>query len=294
MRESGPHHRSRTRTIIEEDLFDVTRTPLPGPHLPHGGAKPTVRLPGSARPKEPVSNRQLTLFRLPPRPMRWEILSWEPPVEGMSRKTLSRDEILFTAVIVSSQPPSVVVSLPKSRIVPHNSSAPAAAGASRHPRPNNSLPGGSLWTSRRAAGSDDLGALEYPPHSELDTMSRSPLAESSTQTVVSLPGNRSRAGSTQAAASPRSSNSVLARSQPKMPTGSDVAFYRTVGDGPAAVSVKFTVSSELDEPSPESLRVETEGTKSPEELVSPKPLHSKHFRLTLLSNRHLRLRPQPC
>ncbi|KAF7339937.1 hypothetical protein MVEN_01911300 [Mycena venus] len=54
----------------------------------------TVRLPKISQPLEPVNRRQL-LSCTKPTQFRWDVLSFDPPVEGMSRREFTINEILF-------------------------------------------------------------------------------------------------------------------------------------------------------------------------------------------------------
>lgn len=57
--------------------------------------KPTIHLPKTCRSIPPVPKKQLIAFRSFNGPVRWEILSFDPPVEGMTKKSLSLNDVLF-------------------------------------------------------------------------------------------------------------------------------------------------------------------------------------------------------
>ena len=98
---------SASRKAANDDSFAVTRPGRPVSPPLHRRLHVRLRKTWPPRNREPVDSRLLYLWKLPPRPVRLDILSWDPPVEGMSRRTLSRDELLFPP------PGDPVVSLPK-------------------------------------------------------------------------------------------------------------------------------------------------------------------------------------
>lgn len=79
------------RTVPKE-VFDVTRLALPRSPKPAWNAF-AVKLPKESRHRDAISRKQLHFWNLPYPAVRWDILSWDPPVEGMNKRELSRDEI---------------------------------------------------------------------------------------------------------------------------------------------------------------------------------------------------------
>ncbi|KAF8591969.1 hypothetical protein K439DRAFT_1656414 [Ramaria rubella] len=74
------------------ELFDVTCLPPPRSPKPAWNAF-VVHIPKESLARDAISKKQLHFWNLPHSPVRWDILSWEPPVEGMNKRELSRDEI---------------------------------------------------------------------------------------------------------------------------------------------------------------------------------------------------------
>nr|GAT49731.1 predicted protein [Mycena chlorophos] len=168
----------------------------------------TTRLPRTSQAMEPVSRKQLALANRPNQ-LRWDILSFDPPVEGMSKRELTVNEILFRRVPFKGKSkfkvllPNPKVAGPKTFVAPVSRPIPDAL---------------SSW---RKAPSAEI-------ETGLNTMSRSPPPDIPSEAIVS-----SRP------------DDLLARSKPKMPVGSSVAFYRdSLSEGKSAVN--FTVSSELE------------------------------------------------
>ncbi|KAF7306641.1 hypothetical protein MIND_00455600 [Mycena indigotica] len=178
-----------------------------------------IRLPKSSQALEPLSRKQLNMTTRPT-PLRWDILSFDPPVEGMNKKDLSINEILFRRVPGKGK---FKVLLPNSQVsgpkvnVPPISSRPTSFVRS----PSDAL---STWRKAPATGNDDQG---------LATVSRSPPPELPSETPIT---------------SFKSEDAFTARSrpEPKMPVGSSVAFYRDSVEMDGQASVNFIVNSELE------------------------------------------------
>ena len=222
----------------------------------------TVRLPSTSRFLELLSRKQLHLLKLPVH-WRWDILSWDPPVDGMNRRDLSLNEVLFRKLMHKGKP-RYRVQIPRSRL--RTGKGPGAIGPRVHlpantatiPKPNaagyqsrvSEADGASNWRKPVSPAIPKIEVTdEIATNAVLDTVSRSPPPELSQDRVdaayLPKPG-----------VSLVKSETILirARSQPKMPAGSAVAFYRdsridTV-DSDQDTSVTFIVSSELEEASP--------------------------------------------
>jgi serine/arginine repetitive matrix protein 2 len=223
------------------DNFALSQLPRPASPSPfQTRSRPKVRLDRHRRLQEPISKRVLHLWKLPPRPIRWDILSWDPPVEGMSRKTLSRDEMLFSPSL------EIAVALPKPRGI--GSSSPLLSSTTP---PRVQLPSGN---ADRRASIDRLPEREnYPAEpSSLDPISRSPPPRSpGGKMSASLPklSSFAPAPTSQGTEAASAADSVgRTKSVPKLPAGTDVAFYRppTGVTKARTSSVNFTVSSELE------------------------------------------------
>ncbi|QRW14758.1 cell surface glycoprotein 1 [Ceratobasidium sp. AG-Ba] len=210
----------------------------------------TVQLNKSTVTRPPMPKKQLQLAKLPPMPVRWDILTWDPPVERMSTRTLSRDDTFFPKFLVRGVL-SARVHLPstssKSEAQPAKNESPSQrtrvtlAPDLKHARsptvPTWNTPKGPAFSDNQwrkpqvAASTRNTLELQTNPVEEqqLDTTSRSPpphhmsLKETSNENIA--------LGS--------------ARPDQKQP---DVAFHHSLNEKRPSVvaAVSFTVSSELD------------------------------------------------
>ncbi|KAK2462059.1 hypothetical protein APHAL10511_006522 [Amanita phalloides] len=251
-----PSLRSRTIEFQQENQEEFYRTAVEPPQSsePVWGNLP-VRLPSESIEREPVHRRQMHLFSKTVT-VRWDILSFEPPVEGMTKRNLSVSDVLFRPPYgVPKGKTKYRVHLPRSR-----GNGPRVQGTGPNPSRTNSF--GAFGKQNGADASISWRKPSSPlsprPSSSDETMaevnatSRSPLPEAeSSSAVVGI--------SLRTESYPVDSSTTLLRirSQPKMPEGSSVAFYRGSRiDVPGADSktlVNFIVSSEIDDPpSPQS------------------------------------------
>ncbi|KAG7450247.1 uncharacterized protein BT62DRAFT_1072351 [Guyanagaster necrorhizus] len=195
----------------------------------------TVKLPKTSIVREAISKKQLShLARV--FPVRWDILSFDPPVEGMSRRDFTVIDVLYRKQPTYKGKNKFRVVLPRagahlqmSKESNHLGSKGNGGGAFGKP---TMADGASTW---RKPESSPLptNALPGPP-SSIVVPSESPLANSSSL-APSVKGDVSRI-----------------KPQPKMPAGTSVAFYRDSQVLDAGIDVKplvnFIVTSELEEP----------------------------------------------
>ncbi|KAJ7666445.1 hypothetical protein B0H17DRAFT_1089819 [Mycena rosella] len=194
-----------------------------------------VRLPKISQPLEPVNRKQLLMCTRPTL-FRWDVLSFDPPVEGMSRKEFTVNEILFRRPggFKGKNKYKVLLPIRKRRVRGVN-------GVGAFGRP--SADGLSTWRKPLSSASANF---DFEPG--LNTMSRSPPPElPSDANVASIPRTD--------VLTPSKSEDVFgpsrSRSQPKLPAGSAVGFYRgarvdTV-EPDTKPPVNFFVSSELED-----------------------------------------------
>ncbi|KII93639.1 hypothetical protein PLICRDRAFT_171368 [Plicaturopsis crispa FD-325 SS-3] len=245
------------------EVFDVTRVEPPRSPKPAWNAFP-VRLPKQSWSLEPVSRRQLTMFRGFPGPPRFDILSWNPPIETMGRD-FALNNVLHPLPKAYHGKLKCRVQLPGRR---HLNGTPkvhlpaglpptkgSGVGAFGRPAGANEQ---STW--RKSTSVVPSAADATPIKSGLDTVSRSPPPD--------IPADVGATASTTDAAGSRS------KPQPKMPEGSAVAFYRDsrvdTAEPEAKTAAKFIVHSELEENShPEDTR-----TASQPEITVSAPLTS--------------------
>ncbi|KAJ3553425.1 hypothetical protein NM688_g3621 [Phlebia brevispora] len=248
---------------IHREVFDVTG------YEPPRSPKPAwnhfrVRLPHNLPPIEPIHPKKLRMFFAPSH-MRLRVYSLAPPIEGTHKRDFNLTEYLFRKPIMSKGRVRYIVSLPGSR------SSGTRQALFKHPGPGpvvnlpttiNKAPsygafgrpseadGATSW--RRAAlpaaapstAPAQLIAEESPR--TLDTVSRSPPPEVPSQKVLEKHDT--------AVSPPVSVPAAKARSQPKLPEGSSVAFYRdsrvNSSETQPKTTVNFIVSSELEEDLP--------------------------------------------
>ncbi|KAJ7655143.1 hypothetical protein DFH06DRAFT_1474198 [Mycena polygramma] len=221
-----------------------------------------VRLPKISEALEPVNRKQLLLCTRPTQ-FRWDVLSFDPPVEGMSRREFTVNEILFRRTGFKGKSkykvllPSTKAAGPRVNIP----MSPRVNGVGAFGRP--SADGLSTWRKPLASASTNLDLMES--ETGLSTMSRSPPPElPSDPNVASIPR-------TDLSASSKSEDvfgSSRSRSQPKMPAGSAVAFYRDSRvDVVEKPLVNFIVNSELED-SRQSSESNTPSKPKPSIMVS--------------------------
>ena len=215
----------------------VTKQPLSA--LPSEVA--TVLVPKVGVARGPLTRRQLGLSKCPPNGVRWDILTWDPPVEGMSKRDFSLNEVLFRRQ-----------AYPKGRFRPRvnlpRSDNPRSKGSGKVPstgafgRPRG---GDDAQTWRRSEPLPEVAEVPEPAN-VLDTVSVSPPPVPQDEIKVS----KSPTGMAPRLPAGGSETTVRQKAQRKVLVGEDVAFYRTRADAPsveATPAVSFTVSSELDD-----------------------------------------------
>ena len=223
----------------------VTMQPLPTPP----SEMATVVFPRVGVARGPLTKRQLGLSKCPSNGVRWDILTWDPPVEGMSKRDFSLNEVLFRRPHVKGKY-RPRVNLPRSDNPRSRGSAKGpSSGAFGRPRG-----GDDAHTWRRSEPLPEV--VEVPePVNALDTVSVSP---------PPVPQDEITALRSPAVVAPHllaggSDITGRQKAQRKMFVGEDVAFYRTRADVPnveASSAVSFTVSSELDDGSRPEAREE--------------------------------------
>lgn len=216
---------------VPTEVFDITAAEPPLSPKPAWNLY-NVRLPKTHTVWEPLGKKtQIQSSKV--YPLKWsEVLSFDPPVEGMSRKDLSLNDVLFRRIGPKGKY-KYRVSLPKLRPSAPSVQVVLPKGSSTGAFGKNTI-SDEQTTWRRRIASPSQEVLD----AALDTTSRSPPPEVSVEPA----GAGSDSGKT---------GSLRSRLQPKMPAGSSVAFYRDSkvievdADPPAAVN--FIVTSELDE-----------------------------------------------
>ena len=237
----------------EQEVFDVTG------YEPPRSPKPAwnhfaVRLPHKSRPRMLVPPGQLRLFfgRFN---LRTEISSLVPPPGGPHRRDLQVNHVIFDKPYYSKGRLRCIVSLPGQR---------SANGKGRMPRtfePVVNLPAkavnhriGGVGAFGRPSEADGAASWRRAPAS---TSKSSPTEESTALNTVSrspppeTPPEQVPVAQDDAASLAISVPPPKPRTQPKLPEGSAVAFYRdsrvNSGESQPKPTVNFFVSSELED-----------------------------------------------
>lgn len=230
---------------LEQEIFATTGCEPPCSPRP---VTLVVKLPAIFRPIDAIPKRQLHLLKISSSHVRFDTLSWAPPVDGLSKRDLSVNEILFR------RPPSgkgsklrYRVQLPKITRT-HSASPPKVNLPSGFPKISS--------TSERSKAVDDL-----------PTWRKGPVLSSTTQKTASpeeippvlnvtscspppeLTAHSSGLTVPQEVSTKSESYLVRQRTQPKLPAGSAIGFYRDLSSSyqDSKAIVNFTVSSELEE-----------------------------------------------
>ena len=215
---------------------------------PPTGSPLVVRFPSVFRsPMEAISKRQLHLFsRFPPQP-RMDILSFDPPILDMNRKDLSVNGVLFRTPLPGFKGKlRYEVALPRSRgpKVPIPASKLPGVGAFGRPTISDSA-----ITWRKSAPSPTKAEENMSLATGVSTMSHSPAPQDPPMEASST----SMPKANEDLSTKSDSTPVRSRSQPKMPVGSAVAFYRDsridVVEAAPKPLVNFIVGSELEQTS---------------------------------------------
>ncbi|OCB85242.1 hypothetical protein A7U60_g7869 [Sanghuangporus baumii] len=219
------------------DTFEPTH-----PEPPRSPAPPSnnlvIRLPKSCRRIEPLTKRQIN-YQKYFGPVRWEILSFEPPVEGMTKRSLSVNDVLFKKPQGPFKTRKYRVSLPKSKATPRQLSASgiqrSSSGISLTTTEVANFRDLSWHAASAIASAESTSSSQNTVAPTLDVTSRSPPPElvSKSERPPTISGVTSK---------PRSSSRSI--------DVTDVAFYRDARgqrDSKAAIpTVTFTVSSEIE------------------------------------------------
>ncbi|KAG6837034.1 hypothetical protein H0H93_015897 [Arthromyces matolae] len=229
-----------------------------------------VKLPSVPSPfLDPISKKQLFAATRPPFPVRLDILSFEPPVEGMNKRDLSINDVLF------HKPAGNFRTKPKYRVyLPKHTSRHRINGVT----PNPPLKAASAASGfGKASDADEMLSWRRP----IQAKEQESTALATNLTLVSPSDDKD---SSNAVAKPvpepttgKADASSVARPRvPKMPAGSAVAIRRdsridAVEDEPH-ISVNFIVRSELESRQPSEAPVPSNqfsASLTPPDLATP-------------------------
>ena len=224
-----------------QEVFLVTIIELPG-STPPVGSSLVVRFPSVLRPPmEGVNKKQLHLFSRFPPPPRMDILSFDPPIHDINRRDLSVNSVLFRLPGFKGKFRYQVV-LPRSRGPKVQVPASRLPGVGAFGRPTIS-DGAITW---RKSASSPTKPENMSLATGLSTVGHSPVPQDPPPEASSA----SMPKPIEDLSTKSDSTPVRSRSQPKMPVGSAVAFYRDsridVVDAVPKPLVNFIVGSELE------------------------------------------------
>ncbi|EJD04311.1 uncharacterized protein FOMMEDRAFT_140309 [Fomitiporia mediterranea MF3/22] len=263
LRPQGMAVNTRRAETFEPTHPEPPRSPVPP------DSKFTIRLPSVCRRIEPLTKRQINNYQKYFGPVRWEILSFEPPVEGMTKRNLSVNDVLFKR-------PTGPFKLRKYRVVLPPSSMPSQSSAVK-----GSQRVVSDATPSTSASKDMVNGAFGKARGETSSWrstSASARVESEVSYASSVLDVTSRSPPPELSVAPRMEflptvSGIANKPKPSQKSLDvvDVAFYRDVRqqvDSSVNVpKVTFTVGSELDGPIDKSpLRkssvLSAEGTRS--------------------------------
>ena len=207
-----------------------------------------VRLPSFARAVEPLSKRELANLKRSTLPLRWEVLSWDPPVEGMSLRDCSVNGVLFQKPLPPKGHPRYAVTLPPSGTYLVRGSSPTTPKVHLPAKPlvNKTVAVGGAFGRPRVADENSNWRRTLP--SIPDQVESTASSEGLVTRSGSSPPDTDKASDVTPSVETETTLpvqwSTKSRAEPKMPAGASVAFYR---DSTSCPSVSFTVSSELED-----------------------------------------------
>jgi serine/arginine repetitive matrix protein 2 len=210
------------------------------------GQQSRVRLPPS-RAHEPLSKRELANLKRPILPLQWDVLSWDPPVDGMSVRDYSINSVLFRKPLPQRGHPRYHVSLPPSGSYLVRGSSPATPKVHLPAKPllNKTLAVAGAFGRPRVADENSNWRRTLP--SIPDQVESTASSEGLVTRSGSSPPDTDKASDVTPSVETETilpvQLSTKPRAEPKMPAGASVAFYR---ESTSCPSVSFTVSSELE------------------------------------------------
>ena len=241
-----PSQRSHPPRVSEPDEPFTTMTELDNDL--QKGQPSRVKLPSLPRAldPEPLLKRELTNLKRSIPPLRWDVLSWDPPVEGMSIRDYSVNSVLFREPSSSDAPFLVKLPRPGSHLIRRSSPNTPKVHLPVKSLVNKTATTAGAFGRPRAADESASWRRTLPPIP--DQLESTTSSEGLVTRSGSSPPDTDKASdvtpsveseTTQSAQGPTKS-----RAEPRMPAGAGVAFYR---ESTSCPSVSFTVSSELED-----------------------------------------------
>lgn len=240
---SPPSRSHPPRMLLPEEPF-TTATELDDDL--QVGQPHRVRLPSASRVLEPLSKKEQANLRKTIPPLRWEIFSWDPPIEGTSND-YSVNDVLFRKPPLLKGQPRFFVKLPSSgsNLVRRSTPVTPKVHLPSKPLVNKTVASAGAFGRPRVA--DDHSTWRRTLPSISDQVESVGGSEGLVTRSGSSPPDTEKTNDVASNAETEPSSSVhlsTKRAEPKMPAGASVAFYRESNSVP---SVNFIVSSELED-----------------------------------------------
>ncbi|KAI6045050.1 hypothetical protein EDC04DRAFT_192561 [Pisolithus marmoratus] len=225
----------------ELEAFGVTGCDPPHPRLT---LDVTVTIPKVSRPIDTVPKQQLFLSTKHDY-VRWDILSWDPPVEGMNKRDFSVNDVLFRKSknrryqVVLPRPSTHVGNTPRVHLPAVFSKFSSPSG---RPKALDELV--SWRRVHSSSKKDQASELSVQPEERL------PFCDVSHGSVCTTePSSEDISESAEDTPAKAEKQLLRSRTQPKLPPGSAVGFYRDLSSTAQQPngSVNFIVSSELED-----------------------------------------------
>ena len=210
------------------------------------GQPSRVKLPPFPRTLEPLSKRELTNLKRSIPPLRWDVLSWNPPVEGMSIRDYLVNDVLFREPSSSDGPFVVKLPRPGSHLIRRSSPNTPKVHLPAKPLMNKTGVIAGAFGRPRVADESSSWRRTLPPIP--DQVESTASNEGLVTRSGSSPPDTDKASdvtpSVEMESTQPAQGTTKSRAEPRMPAGAGVAFYR---ESTSCPSVSFTVSSELED-----------------------------------------------
>lgn len=245
-RGASPSSRSHPPRVLHPDEPFTTATELDDDL--QVGQPHRVRLSRPSHVLEPLSRKELANLKKTIPPLRWEIFSWDPPLEGISNNDHSVNDLLFRKPPPLKGQPRFIVKLPHSGSYLVRRSTPVMPKVHLPSKPlvNKTVAAPGAFGRPRVADDHSTWRRTLPPIS--DQIESVGSNEGLVTRSGSSPPDTEKTNDVASNADSEPSSlvhlSAKPRAEPKMPAGASVAFYRESNSAP---SVNFTVSSELED-----------------------------------------------
>ena len=242
-----PGSRSHRPHVLEPDEPFTTMTELDVDV--RRGQLNRVKLPSSPSPRarEPLSKREFANLKRSILPLQWDVLSWDPPVEGMPARDYLVNDVLFDKPQLGHSRFFVKLPPSGSYLIKRSSPSMPKVHLPAKPLVNKNVPAAGAFGRPRAADESSTWRKTLPPIP--DQVESTSSSEGLVTRTGSSPPDTDKASDVTPSVETETTQPaqllIKFRAEPKMPAGASVAFYRESTS--RRPSVSFTVSSELED-----------------------------------------------